>query len=191
MRGVILDKYQNLLQPVPNAGLPALRQAIADELYRQRGMEVLPEQILIGAGAEYFYNLILQFLGRDRLYGLEELGHRKIARIYEANGVAIAPIAMDGEGIRVDALEKSGASVVHLSPSHHYPTGIVTPIGRRQALMAPDAPGRFPYPFLNYERLGVGRMLLIVAVMTALFLALGCFYRRLDCKLAEPRRGEK
>jgi hypothetical protein len=34
-------------------------------------------------------------------------------------------------------------------------------------------------------------MLLIVAVMTALFLALGCFYRRLDCKLAEPRRGEK
>lgn len=135
MRGVILDKYQNLLQPVPNAGLPALRQAIADELYRQRGMEVLPEQILIGAGAEYFYNLILQFLGRDRLYGLEELGHRKIARIYEANGVAIAPIAMDGEGIRVDALEKSGASVVHLSPSHHYPTGIVTPIGRRQALM--------------------------------------------------------
>jgi hypothetical protein len=59
------------------------------------------------------------------------------------------------------------------------------------AHMAPDAPGRFPYPFLNYERLGVGRMLLIVAVMTALFLALGCFYRRLDCKLAEPRRGEK
>ena len=68
-------------------------------------------------------------------YGLEELGHRKIARIYEANGVAIAPIAMDGEGIRVDALEKSGASVVHLSPSHHYPTGIVMPIGRRQELL--------------------------------------------------------
>jgi len=135
MRGVILDKYQNLLQPVPNPGLPALRQAIAEELLRQRGMEVLPEQIFIGAGAEYFYNLILQFLGRGRLYALEELGHRKIARIYEANGVAIAPIAMDREGLRADALEESGASVVHLSPSHHYPTGIVTPIGRRQALM--------------------------------------------------------
>jgi len=59
------------------------------------------------------------------------------------------------------------------------------------AHMAPDAPGRFPYPFLNYERLGVGRMILIVAVMTALFLALGCFYRRLDNKLAEPRRAGK
>lgn len=33
------------------------------------------------------------------------------------------------------ALVASGANVVHISPSHHYPTGIVTPIGRRQALL--------------------------------------------------------
>ena len=56
------------------------------------------------------------------------------------------------------------------------------------AHMPADAAGRFPYPFLNYERLGVGPMLLIVGVMTALFLALGCFYRWLDGKLAPARR---
>jgi len=55
------------------------------------------------------------------------------------------------------------------------------------AHMQPDAPGRFPYYFLNYERLGVGRMLLIAAVLTALFLALGCFYRWLDARLAAGR----
>ena len=54
-------------------------------------------------------------------------------------------------------------------------------------VMQPDAPGRFPYYFLNYERLGVGRMLLIAAVLTALFLALGCFYRWLDARLAAGR----
>ncbi|MDD7486756.1 MAG: GntR family transcriptional regulator, partial [Clostridiales bacterium] len=62
MRSVILDEGQYLLQPVPNGGLLPLRQAIAGELARQRGLVVQPEQILIGAGTEYFYALLAQFL---------------------------------------------------------------------------------------------------------------------------------
>lgn len=136
MRGVILDTQQNLLQRVPNAGLFALRKAIADEFMRQRGVFVSPEQILVGAGTEYFYSLLIQFLGHDRRYALEALGHRKIARVYQANAAALVPIEMDENGVVPEALEKSGASVVHISPSHHFPTGVVMPISRRQALMA-------------------------------------------------------
>ena len=44
---------------------------------------------------EYFYHLLLEFFGRDRVYGLETLGHRKIARIYAASGVQCRAIAMD------------------------------------------------------------------------------------------------
>ena len=61
MRSVILDEGQYLLQPVPNGGLSPLRQAIAGELARQRGLVVQPEQIVIGAGTEYFYALLVQF----------------------------------------------------------------------------------------------------------------------------------
>ena len=136
MRGVILDTQQNLLQRVPSAGLFALRTAIADEFMRQRGVFVSPEQIIVGAGTEYFYSLLIQFLGHDRRYALEALGHRKIARVYQANAARIVPIGMDEEGLRVQELEESGASVVHISPSHHYPTGVVMPISRRQSLMA-------------------------------------------------------
>ena len=135
MRGVLLDRRQDLLQPVPDAGLPALRSAIAAELYRQRGVCVSPEQVYIGAGAEYFYNLLIQFLGRARRYAIEDPGHRKIARVYAANGVVVCPIRIDGEGIVPELVERSGADVVHISPSHHYPTGTVMPIARRQALM--------------------------------------------------------
>ena len=42
---------------------------------------------------------------------------------------------LDSQGIPPEALEAAGATVVHLSPAHHYPTGLVTPIGRRQALL--------------------------------------------------------
>ena len=145
MRGVLLDRRQDLLQPVPDAGLPALRSAIAAELYRQRGVCVSPEQIYIGAGAEYFYNLLIQFFGHGRVYALENPGHRKIARVYQANQVAVRPIGMDADGVIPELLEQSGAEVLHISPSHHYPTGTVTPITRRQALMRwlTAQPGRY------------------------------------------------
>lgn len=145
MRGVLLDRRQELLRPAPDAGLPALRQAVAAELYRQRGVHVSPEQVYIGAGAEYFYNLLIQFFGHGRVYALENPGHRKIARVYQANQVAVRPIGMDTDGVIPELLEQSGAEVLHISPSHHYPTGTVTPITRRQALMRwlTAQPGRY------------------------------------------------
>ncbi|MBS1408165.1 MAG: PLP-dependent aminotransferase family protein [Oscillospiraceae bacterium] len=145
MRGVLLDRRQELLRPAPDAGLPALRQAVAAELYRQRGVHVSPEQVYIGAGAEYFYNLLIQFFGHGRVYALENPGHRKIARVYQANQVAVRPIGMDADGVIPELLEQSGAEVLHISPSHHYPTGTVTPITRRQALMRwlTAQPGRY------------------------------------------------
>ena len=145
MRGVLLDRRQELLRPAPDAGLPALREAVAAELYRQRGVHVSPEQVYIGAGAEYFYNLLIQFFGHGRVYALENPGHRKIARVYQANQVAVRPIGMDADGVIPELLEQSGAEVLHISPSHHYPTGTVTPITRRQALMRwlTAQPGRY------------------------------------------------
>lgn len=145
MRGVLLDRRQELLRPAPDAGLPALRQAVAAELYRQRGVHVSPEQVYIGAGAEYFYNLLIQFFGHGRVYALENPGHRKITRVYQANQVAVRPIGMDADGVIPELLEQSGAEVLHISPSHHYPTGTVTPITRRQALMRwlTAQPGRY------------------------------------------------
>lgn len=145
MRGVLLDRRQELLRPAPDAGLPALRQAVAAELYRQRGVHVSPEQVYIGAGAEYFYNLLIQFFGHGRVYALENPGHRKIARVYQSNQVAVRPIGMDADGVIPELLEQSGAEVLHISPSHHYPTGTVTPITRRQALMRwlTAQPGRY------------------------------------------------
>ena len=135
MRGVILDEGESLLRPTPGAGLLSLRKAICDDLLRRRGMHVDPRQVCIGAGTEYFYHLLLEFFGRDRVYALESLGHRKIARIYAASGVRYCPIAMDDSGVLPSALEQSSAEILHLSPSHHYPTGIVTPITRRQAIL--------------------------------------------------------
>ena len=125
MRGVLLDQHDLLLQPPPNTGLPELRQAIAGMLRRSRGMEVSPENIVIGAGAEYLYNIVIQLLGKDLRYGLENPGHRKIRQVYEANGVTICPISLDENGVSFASLLFSHANVLHFSPGHQYPTGVV------------------------------------------------------------------
>ena len=145
MRGVLMDDRQQLLQPAPNLGLYELRCAIAGMLRRSRGIVADPDCIIIGAGAEYLYNILIQLLGRQHRYGLEDPGHQKIARVYEANGVKICSVALDEHGVSVQALYASDATVMHLSPGHQYPTGIVMPIWRRQQLMAwlKDSPERW------------------------------------------------
>ena len=132
-REVLLDYGAELLGPVPPGGAYALRQAIADYLYGFRSMTVSPDQILVGAGTDFLYNLLIQLLGRDKCYGVEDPGYGKIRQVYEAAGVSCLPVPLDDDGIRVDRL--GDARVLHLSPSHHFPTGIVTPIARRQALL--------------------------------------------------------
>ena len=125
----------NFLAPAPHQGLLSLRQAIADDLQAFKGMSVLPEQIVVGAGAEYLYLLLAQLFGPDAVFAVEDPGYPKIRQVYQKYGVRCLPIPMDRQGLRPDALAASGATVAHISPTHHYPTGIVTPIGRRQALL--------------------------------------------------------
>ena len=134
-RQVLSEDGEALLRPVPHQGLPALRQAIARDLREYKGMAVPPEQIVVGAGAEYLYLLLAQLLGREAVFAVEDPGYPKIRQVYGKCGAACRPVPLDGQGVPPEALEAAGASVVHLSPAHHYPTGLVTPIGRRQALL--------------------------------------------------------
>ena len=132
-REVMLDFGEALLAPLPNRGIPELRQAIAGHLAAFRGMRVDPENILIGAGTDFLYNLLIQLLGREKVYAVEEPGYGKIRKIYAAGGVQTVSAAMDDRGVIPESL--GSADVLHISPSHHFPTGIVTPVSRRRELL--------------------------------------------------------
>ena len=122
-----------MLLPLPNRGVAELRQAIAGHLADFRGMRVDPENILIGAGTDFLYNLLMQLLGREKIYAVEEPGYGKIRRIYAAGGVRCVSAPMDAFGVIPERLQN--ADVLHFSPSHHFPTGLVTPVSRRMELL--------------------------------------------------------
>ena len=136
MRQIMSDYEQELMVRSPFSGIELLRVAISDYLYQFRGMAVDPDQIVVGAGTEYLYGIIIQLLGRDKKYAVEDPGYQKITRIYQANQVECAHIPMDENGVDVKALDGAGADILHISPSHHFPTGIVTPVSRRYELLS-------------------------------------------------------
>lgn len=136
MRETLSYREKELLRTAPFQGVKELREEIAAYLYRNRGMQVSPDCILIGAGTEYLYGRLLELLPKDGVYAAEDPGYRKITRLYEGNGVPFRYVPVDGEGICVAALLASGASVAHVSPGYHFPMGFVMPVGRRQALLS-------------------------------------------------------
>ena len=124
-----------LISDTSAGGVLPLRQALARHLYQFRGLNIAPEQIIIGAGTQTLYNLIVQLLGRSHVYALENPGYPQLAAAYQANDVFCRYLPMDAQGIRADVLENSGADILHISPSHQFPTGIVMPVSRRYELL--------------------------------------------------------
>lgn len=117
------------------AGSPRLRQAIASYLCEYRGMEVPAERIVIAAGSQTLYQLIVQLLGRERTFATECPGYPLLGRIYGAQNVHCASIPLSAGGIDIAALRESGASVAHVMPAHQFPTGIVMSAACRRDLL--------------------------------------------------------
>lgn len=136
IRETISDKSDELMTTPPCGGIMELRTAICRQLKAFRNMDIAPEQVIVGAGTEYLYGLLIQLLGFDKVYAIENPGYRKLAHIYQSNHVRFHAIPLDHDGMVPAALNESHADVAHITPSHHYPTGIITTISRRYALLA-------------------------------------------------------
>lgn len=134
-RQVLSNQDGSLLTRPPQIGCIQLRQAISKHLYDFNGMNVPPNQIIIGAGSEYLYNLLIQLLGHDVIYALEDPGHQSISKVYDINHINYQYIPLDKHGIQLKSLQQSSAQIVHISPAHHFPTGITMPIQRRLDLL--------------------------------------------------------
>lgn len=147
-------------------GVPALRQAIADYLGRVRGAAAEPEQTMICTGFAQALSLVCRWLasrGVERV-ALEDPGWHPQRLIVEQAGLEVAPIPVDADGLRIDALESVEASAVVVTPAHQFPTGCVLSRERRAALIEWAERGErliveddFDAEY-RYDRAGVGAL---------------------------------
>lgn len=147
-------------------GVPALRETLAAYLGRVRGAAAEPEQIMICTGFAQALSLICRWLhgrGVERV-ALEDPGWHPQRLIVEAAGLEVVPVPVDAEGLRVEALEASGAGAAIVTPAHQFPSGAVLSSARRAALIEWAEEGErliveddFDAE-LSYERAGVGAL---------------------------------
>lgn len=121
----VLSLYQDeILIKSPSFGNEKLRKSIRDYLLRSRRIKVSPKQIIIGAGAEYLYGLIVRTFGNDVIYGIETPGYRKIKEVYQTDGAKVETLKLGKDGILRSELSKTKADILHVSPFRSYPTGV-------------------------------------------------------------------
>lgn len=129
------ESSATLAQAALGAGSPRLRRAIAAYLREYRGMDVPAERIVVAAGSQTLYQLIIQLLGRDRTFAIESPGYPLLERMYDAQGARCASVPLAAGGIDVAALSESDASVAHVMPAHQFPTGVVMSAAHRRDLL--------------------------------------------------------
>ncbi len=144
MRRVLTDYGERILVRPPNTGCPELREALCRYLARNRGIRVQPDQLVIGAGAEYLYGLVVELLGPGRTYGIEAPSYKKIEQVYRARGVRLDFCSLGQDGILSEALRNTPASVLHITPFRSFPSGVTASASkRREYLRWVSVPDRY------------------------------------------------
>ena len=144
VRKALADHGDLLLAKSPNCGSLALREAIRQHLARNRGIRAEVEQIVIGAGSEYLYSLIVELLGRDKIFAIESPSYKKIRQVYEATEIRLELLQLTREGIDSKALAETGADVLHTTPYRSYPSGVTASASKRHEYIRwADREGRY------------------------------------------------
>lgn len=134
-RDVIDESSKDLLLLGDPHGDIELRAEIARYLYHSRSVDCTPEQIIVGSGTEQLMPLVIRILGKEATYAIEDPGYPLTHHVFFHNNRKAIPIVVDEEGMDVQALQLSEATVAYVTPSHQFPTGTVLSAARRTALL--------------------------------------------------------
>ena len=121
----------------PSAGLRVLREAISEHVARRRGVVCRADDVVVVAGTQQAVSLLARVLIEEgTVVAIEDPGYEFASRALQAHGARLLPIQVDAEGMRVEALPRGSAvRVIHVSPSHQFPTGATMSLVRRMALL--------------------------------------------------------
>jgi GntR family transcriptional regulator/MocR family aminotransferase len=121
-------------------GHPALRSALASMLTNTRGLSVAADDVLITRGSQMALTLTARALLRPGdTVAVEEFGYRPAWEAFRSAGATVVPVAIDADGIDVDALKRLGQRTalraIYVTPHHQYPTTVTLKAARRLALL--------------------------------------------------------
>lgn len=134
----VFNEYSQLLlfESDPQ-GEPALRYEISKYIYRSRGVNASPDNIVIGAGTQQITSHLSRILSKMGInhVSLEAPGYLPVQSMFRDAGFTVSHIPVASDGIEIGRLPANIPSAVYVSPSNQFPTGAVMPVGRRYQLL--------------------------------------------------------
>ena len=119
-------------------GYPPLRDAIAQYVASSRGVRCSAAQVIVLASSQIALELVVRVILKPREAAwIEEPGYVGARAAFEAAGARAVPVAVDPQGLDVacGARLAPRARIVHVTPSHQFPTGATMSLARRRALL--------------------------------------------------------
>lgn len=132
-RDSINEDDDAILGKVDGLGLFSLRCSISNYLKDFREIIVNPNQIVVSSGSNELLILIKNLLNNP-VFGFENPGYAYHG-IGFYNNFNSTPINVNEDGIDIDFLKQTDASVVSVTPSHQFPTSAIMPINKRIDLL--------------------------------------------------------
>ncbi len=132
------DQRQAQAQYLDPAGLPALREAIAQWLLVSRGVRCQAAQVLVTSGSQQAIDLVARLLldvGDEAI--VEDPGYPGIRACLAGHGAQVRPAPVDAQGLDIGSAAAAwpGARLAVVTPTHQYPLGVHMGLARRLALI--------------------------------------------------------
>jgi GntR family transcriptional regulator / MocR family aminotransferase len=139
-RRVVRRAGRHLLEYGDPAGHPSLRRALATMVADLRGVPATMDQVVVTRGSQMALDLIARaVVAPGETVAVEALGYRPAWDALRLVGARLEPIAVDGEGLDVEALatllRRRRVRAVYVTPHHQYPTTVTMSASRRLALL--------------------------------------------------------
>lgn len=132
---VLSDSTEEIFAQGNPYGEDSLREAIAEYLYHARGVRCESGQILVGAGNDYLLMVLATLFKGNKKVAMENPTYLSAWYDLKYTGCSMCTVKSDEMGICIEELEKTGADVVYVMPSHQFPMGTVMPLKRRMELL--------------------------------------------------------
>ena len=132
---VLSDSTEEIFAQGNPYGEDSFREAIAEYLYHARGVKCEKSQILVGAGNDYLLMVLATLFECNKKVAMENPTYLSAWYDLKHTGCSVCTVKSDEMGICIEELEKTGADVVYVMPSHQFPMGTVMPLKRRMELL--------------------------------------------------------
>lgn len=130
------DVFQDtsLLNSGERSGEAELKTAIKEYLYVNRGVQCTDDQVFIGPSTEYLLEQVFYLLDYPAVT-LEDPAYPVVKKVLARLNIPYDTAAVEVDGIDINAVKKHNNKIVHITPSHQFPSGVIMSLNKRIQLL--------------------------------------------------------